>query len=263
MEIQLIRHATMLIKINGKRFLLDPMFSPKYTLDAIPGVLNTNKNPLTDLPLESGSLINVDAVLVTHTHRDHFDNTAINVLPKGILIFGQPPDAEKLVEYGFTNIKLPQESFEWKDIMIFRTNGKHGTGDIGQSMGQVSGFVIHSPHEPSLYIVGDSIYCDDVTHALDKYHPDITIIFAGAAQFSSGGPITMTKQDVCSLARKAPYTKIIVAHMESWNHCALSRLELKQYVTEENLSNQVYVPYNGEIMKFQYFTNTLHHILRS
>ena len=250
MEIQLIRHATMLIKINEKRFLLDPMFSPKFALDSVPGVPNTNKNPLTDLPFESGSLVNVDAVLVTHTHRDHFDNMAIKILPKDILIFGQPYDANTLIEYGFTNTKLLQESFVWDDIMIFRTSGKHGTGEIGESMGQVSGFVIRSPHEPSLYIVGDSIYCDDVAHALDKYHPDITIIFAGAAQFSSGDPITMTKQDVCSLARKAPYTKIIVVHMESWNHCALSRPELKQYVSKGNLSNQIYVPNDGEIIEF-------------
>ncbi|WP_425807609.1 MBL fold metallo-hydrolase [Desulfitobacterium sp. Sab5] len=248
MEIQLIRHATMLIKIKEKKLLLDPMFSPKGTLDAVPGVLNTNKNPLTDLPVELGTLLNIDSVLVTHTHRDHFDNAAIDILPKNILIIGQQPDAKKLAGYGFTNIKLPQESFEWNGIEIFRTSGQHGTGDIGQSMGPVSGFVLRSLHEPSIYIVGDSILCDEVEQALNKYRPDITICYAGAAQFSSGEPITMTEQDVCRLARKAPYTKIIVTHMESWNHCALSRLKLKQYINKEGLSTQIYVPDDGEIM---------------
>ncbi|AFM41133.1 hypothetical protein Desaci_2170 [Desulfosporosinus acidiphilus SJ4] len=250
MEIQLIRHATMLLKINQKRFLVDPMFSPKNTLEAIPGVANSNRNPLTDLPKDAAALINVDAVLVTHTHRDHFDHTAIEMLPKDILMFGQPSDAEKLAEHGFTNTKLPLESCAWNEILIFRTNGKHGTGDIGEKMGPVSGFVLRSPQEPSLYIAGDSIFCDDVEQALEKYHPDITVVFAGAAQFSSGDPITMTKQDICLLARKAPYTKIIVVHMESWNHCALSRSELKQYIDEEKLSNQIYVPNDGEIMIF-------------
>lgn len=250
MEIQLIRHATMLIKMNGKKILLDPILSPKGTMPAIPGVPNQNDNPLVDTPVGLETLRKVDGVLVTHTHRDHFDNGAIEALPKDTLMFGQPPDEEKLTGYGFTNLKLLQDSCEWNGIEILRTSGRHGTGDIGQSMGPVSGFVLRSPREPSLYIVGDSIFCEEVEQALDQYHPDITICFAGAAQFSTGDPITMTKHDVCRLARKAPYTKVIVVHMESWNHCALSRRELKQFITEENLLEQIYVPDNGEVMSF-------------
>ena len=105
MEIQAIRHATLLIKINGKTLLVDPMLSPKGTLDAIPDVPNTNKNPLTNLPVDADTLTKVDAVLVSHTHRDHFDSTAIEKLPKDILIFGQLPDAGKLTENGFTNLR--------------------------------------------------------------------------------------------------------------------------------------------------------------
>ena len=117
-------------------------------------------------------------------------------------------------------------------------------------MEPVSGFVLRSSQEPVLYIVGDSIFCADVEEALDVHKPDITICFAGAAQFSHGDPITMTKQDIRRLAKHAPYTKVIVVHMESWNHCALSRQELRHYLDEEGLSEHVYIPIDGEILAF-------------
>lgn len=246
MKIQLIRHATMLIEINGKKLLLDPMFSPAGLMEAIPDVPNKNNNPLVDLPIKIASLIDVDAVLITHTHRDHFDSTAIDVLPKDTTLFCQPDDAEKIKGYGFINTKSIEYSYEWKGIKIYLTKGQHGRGEVANRMGPVSGFVLYSKNEPSLYIVGDSIWCDEVKQALDKYQPQITICFAGAAQFSNGGPITMTKEDICNLAEIAPYTKIIVAHMESWNHCLLSHKELKTHLRKKAIPTPIYIPENGE-----------------
>lgn len=54
MKIQLLRHATCLITFQGKNLLLDPMLSPSGTLETVPLVPNSAKNPLVDLP-ECGS----------------------------------------------------------------------------------------------------------------------------------------------------------------------------------------------------------------
>ncbi len=37
-----------------------------------------------------------------------------------------------------------------------RTSGRHGSGQIGEQMGAVSGFVLAAAGEPTLYIAGDT-----------------------------------------------------------------------------------------------------------
>jgi len=249
-EIQVIRHATMVISINGQKLLLDPMLSPPGTMSAIPGVKNTADNPLVPLPVEMAELLNPSAVLLTHTHRDHFDTVAMAALPSAIPIFCQAIDVEKLGAAGFSG-PLPVDNIrEWQGIKIHRTGGQHGTGDIGKSMGPVSGFILEAKEEPRLYITGDTIWCKEVEAALVQYQPDIVVCFAGEARFSTGEPITMSKEDIARTCNLAPQAKLVVVHMEAWNHCGLSRQELKEYLSENGLGDQVYVPYDGEKLNF-------------
>ncbi len=246
MKIQLIRHATMLIEINGMRILVDPMLSEAGKMAAVPGVPNSSANPLVDLPVDPSALIDADAILVTHTHRDHFDDAAREYLPSGSMIFCQPPDRGTILEAGFTNVQAIETSHQWNDIKLVRTGGQHGTGSIGQKMGPVSGFLVESKVEPSLYITGDTIWCEEVQKVLQEYQPRIIICFAGAARFSTGGPITMTAEDLLKVSEYAPSARIIVVHLESWNHCGLTRNHLKSLLEEKGLSERVYVPYDGE-----------------
>lgn len=248
MRVQLIRHATLILNINKKRILVDPMLSLKGTIEAIPKVFNTDKNPLVELPVNLDMIVNVDAVLITHTHKDHFDEAAVQLIPKDIPIFCQPTAKEKIESKGFLNVIAIDESYKYEDISISRTGGQHGTGKIGKEMGIVSGFIITAQNEPSLYIAGDTIWCEEVQKALETYKPQITIVFAGGAKFSEGDAITMTAEDIHQLCKKAPYTKVIAVHMEAWNHCSLTRDKLKDFLEKQSLTRQVYVPNDGEIM---------------
>jgi len=48
MEIQLIRHATVVINIGGRKILLDPMLSGAGTMTAVPGVANASEVCIPD-----------------------------------------------------------------------------------------------------------------------------------------------------------------------------------------------------------------------
>jgi Predicted Zn-dependent hydrolases of the beta-lactamase fold len=253
-KIQLWRHATCLITFNHKKILLDPMLSPAGTLEAIAGVPNPSKNPLTNLPdtvMMAELLSRLDAILITHTHRDHFDAAAMELLPKDIAVFCQPRDADKIKKAGFSKVNPVDSLFAFSEIAIERTTGKHGSGFIGHKMGPVSGFTLTAPGEPSLYITGDSIWCSKIKKELKLYRPQIIICFAGGAQFSKGGPITMTKADIAKLAHYAPDAQIVAVHMEAWNHCRLSRRELKAFLKEKSLEKRVFVPQNGDSLSFK------------
>ncbi|WP_047154770.1 MBL fold metallo-hydrolase [Aneurinibacillus tyrosinisolvens] len=246
MKIQLVRHATLVLQLGGKRILVDPMLGEAESMTPAANSANTRRNPLVPLPVDVEEVTDVDAVLVTHMHRDHFDDTAASVLSKGIPIFCQPGDEEKFEESGFSNVHPVDEVYIWNGVEISRTGGRHGTGEVGRQMGPVSGFILEVEEEPSIYIAGDTIYCSEVEEALRKFKPQISVVNAGAAQFLLGDPITMTAEDVGKVCRYLPETKVVAVHLEAFNHCLLSRNELQNYLEGERLSNQVLIPQDGE-----------------
>jgi L-ascorbate metabolism protein UlaG (beta-lactamase superfamily) len=250
MNIQLLRHATLVVKINGKMILVDPMLSPAEAMAPIVNSTNERRNPLVAIVCPQDFLQQIDAVLLTHMHRDHFDDAAAKELPKDKILFCQPEDEIKLKELGFSQITPIHDQYYWGGITIIRTAGQHGIGEIGVKMAPVSGYILKSEGEPTLYLAGDTIYCPEVESALQNYHPHISVVNAGAAQFSTGDPITMTAQDVAAVCKFERDTTVVAVHLEAINHCLLSREELQNYLVEEGLSERVLIPADGEELLF-------------
>jgi L-ascorbate metabolism protein UlaG (beta-lactamase superfamily) len=246
MRIQLLRHATLLVTLGGKTLLVDPMLSEREAMDPIINSPNDRRNPLVDLAGPCDYLERMDAVLITHTHRDHFDDAAAAKLPKHKPIFCQPADAAKLQSLGFVEVLPIEASVEWQGIRMQRTSGQHGTGDIGAMMAPVSGYILQAQAEPSLYLAGDTIYCAEVAAALAKHQPQITVVNGGGARFTTGDPITMTAEDVVQLCRQAPATKVVVVHLEAINHCLITRDDFQAAVKQHNLQHQVVIPDDGQ-----------------
>ncbi|NMM61659.1 MBL fold metallo-hydrolase [Clostridium sp. P21] len=250
MKIQLIRHSTLKIYLGNKKILVDPVLSHMGAIAPLPNVPNQNFNPLVKLPVNIDTIINCDAVLVTHTHRDHFDDAATKLLSKNIPIFCQPQDEIKIKSYGFINVYPINNSYTWDNITFNRTNGEHGHGELAVQMAPVSGFIISSNREPSVYIAGDTVWCNEVEKSIEKYTPEIVVCNCGAAQFSYGEPITMTPKDIKSLCYRFPSITVVAVHMESWNHCRVSRKDLKHYIKINNIDNNIFIPEDGELITF-------------
>jgi L-ascorbate metabolism protein UlaG (beta-lactamase superfamily) len=253
LEIQLLRHATLLIRLAGRTLLVDPMLSAKGSLDPVANAANATRIPMTELTLDEDALVRLlretEAVLVTHTHRDHWDARAAALIPKDKIIFCQPADAGKIQAQGFAHVQPIEDTFSWRGIRLHRTGGQHGTGEIGQKMGPVSGFVLQDDTQ-SVYIAGDTIWCPEVADALTKYQPAVVVVNAGAAQFLQGDPITMTAEDVAAVCRHAPGAKVIAVHLETVNHCLLTRQALRDYLEGQHLSGRVRIPADGQTTRF-------------
>ena len=252
-SIQLVRHATLIIFINNLKLLIDPMLSDKGDLDPVQGCGNDIRFPLVDLPFNKSELTatlnEIDAVFVTHLHRDHWDIAAQQLIDKEKQIFCQPEDCEKIRGQGFLNITPIFDQIEWNNIKISRTRGKHGTGEIGDKMGPVSGFVF-SLQKEIIYVAGDTIWCREVKEALSQFNPHVTIVNAGGAKFLTGDPITMTLEDIFEVQTALPKTKIIAVHMDTVNHCFVKRTDLIESL-KRHPNFRVIIPKDGEVVEIK------------
>ena len=254
MKVQLIRHATLQVEAGAGRYLIDPMLSAAEAWDPVSNSVNPKRNPMVELPWQPDELEDVldalAAVFVTHVHADHWDDPAKEQLDKDLPIFCQPNDIDSIKEDGFSQVVAVEDNIEWEGLNISLTGGRHGTGEVADRIGPVSGFVIKSMNEPTLYIAGDTIWCPEVQAALDLHQPDIVIVNAGAAQFIGSDPITMDVEDVIQVANAAPQARVVAVHMETINHCILTRAELGSAMAEAGLSARVAIPEDGETLTF-------------
>jgi L-ascorbate metabolism protein UlaG (beta-lactamase superfamily) len=245
-HLTLIRNATLAIRVAGLRLLVDPQLDPAGARPAVPNTPNPRPNPTVELPQPPEALVSqLDAVLVTHLHQDHFDDSARRLLPRAVPILCQPEDAERLRGDGFTDVRPVQDAVALGDVTVSRTRGRHGTGAVGDAMAPVSGFVLDAAGEPKLYIAGDTIFCDDVRDALARHAPDVVVVNASAARFEDGDPIVMDAGDVVALARHAPDVYVVAVHLEAIAHATETRADLRARLSAERLTDRVAVPEDG------------------
>lgn len=235
MKILFARHSTMVVDINGKKILIDPALDPKGTVTT-----ETGPNPKIAVETSIEDLTNVDGILVTHLHGDHFDDEAKKLLPKDLPMLCQSEDENDMKECGFNNVIPIEKEVNWKNLKITRVNAQHGSGAILKSMGIVSGFVIED-NDYCVYVVGDSIWYEEVEKTIEKFNPNVIIINAGAANLGTG-PITMNESDIYNVINKAPKAKIVAVHMDAWGHCELTKAKLKNFLREKHIEEKVIIP---------------------
>jgi L-ascorbate metabolism protein UlaG (beta-lactamase superfamily) len=256
MRITQIRNATLVINYARKRFLIDPMLGAKETFPGFAGTPNSHlPNPLVDLPAPISEIVDVDAVIVTHTHLDHWDDTARDSLPKDMPLFVQhEKDAAAIQAVGFTDVRILSTDTDFDGITLIKTPGQHGSDEamekIGDRLGAVCGVVFRHPDERTLYLAGDTVWNWYVEESLRKYAPDVVVLNCGDAQIIGLGSIIMGKQDVFKVHEAIPGGTIVASHMDAVNHGMLSRKELREFLEEKGMTPRVLVPEDGETLRF-------------
>ena len=260
MKIKQIRNATIIVTYAGKKFLIDPMLGEKGIYPPFPATHNQHlNNPIVELPVSMEEILDVDAVIVTHMHIDHFDPVAMEVIPKDMKMFTQNEDeANQMKEAGFMNVEvLKEEGTLFGDITIIKTPAKHYSDDsIIEIFNQVNasceacGVIFNHKDEKSLYIMGDTIWYNELKDVFAKYNPEVVTVNAGNAQFVDGRYLIMSKDDFFEATKEAPNAHFVATHMEGVNHLMVSRKDLREYSEEKGFSNRLSIPADGETIEF-------------
>jgi len=156
------------------------------------------------LPIPLDNIINVDAVIVTHLHSDHWDDVAKARLPKSLPIFAQDEqDAAQIRSADFTDVRVLTENSGFNGVKLAKTGGQHGTDAsmqaAGRALGMVRGVVFSHPSHKSLYVAGDTIWNHHVEEAITRHWPEVIVLNTGDARVVGLDPIIMGTKDVLAV----------------------------------------------------------------
>ena len=236
MRLTLVRSATVILEPAGRRILVDPMLDDAGARPPVANTANPVRNPTVPLPFPAEEIVRgLDAVIVTHRHRDHLDGRAEELLPRDVPIFCQPEDEAALRELGL-DARAVDGEFEWGGLRIVRTPAQHGFGEVAEALAPVSGFVLGD-----LYLAGDTVWYDAVEDTIARHRPRVAVVNAAGAEFREGGLIVMGIDDVREVVARVPV--VVAVHLEALNHCFLTRAELREALPT------VLVPEDGEMLE--------------
>lgn len=257
LKITQIRNAALHIDYAGMRFLVDPMLSERHAWPGFQGTVNSEeRNPLVHLPFAIEDILDVDAVIVTHLHEDHWDEAARNLVPKNLPLFAQnDADAGTIRSQGFTDVRVLGDKSQFNGVQLIKTGGRHGTDAAyavaGALLGDVCGVVFRHPDMKTVYLAGDTIWNDDVASALATHSPEIAILNTGDAKIVGlDDGIIMGTADILSVHQAAPETILIASHMEAVNHCTVTRAKLRAFARTEGFADKLLAPADGEAVIF-------------
>ena len=257
MKITQIRNATVLVEYNETKFLIDPWLMPKDCMEGFESAVNSHiRQPRVELPLEIEKITDVDAVIITHIHPDHWDDYAKNALKKDIKIFVQSEfDKNYMLKEGFKNVEiLSTNGTTYEKVSLYKTSTQHGRREIlkplCESIGMpydAMGVVFKSKNEKTLYIAGDTIWCNEVDEAIREHKPEIIIVNACAATVLNGERLIMNIDDIKQVIKNSPKSTIIASHMDTVSHLTITRKDLKEFKEKESIQNFL-IPEDSEVL---------------
>jgi L-ascorbate metabolism protein UlaG (beta-lactamase superfamily) len=175
-----IGHSSFLLQINGRKVLIDPVFSKRLIL------LRRQRRP----GVRTEELPAIDLVLLTHAHMDHLDMASLRrVLRATRTLAGRAPEVvvprgvEDLVEsLGFSRVHRLEwwEHIEVQGLTVTMTPCRHWGArmfrDIHRGYG---GYVVEGGGQ-SVYHSGDTAYFEGFREIGRRLKPEVALLPIGA-----------------------------------------------------------------------------------
>lgn len=175
-------HSSMLIEIDGKKVLTDPVWGPSPSPVTWVGPRRWYAPPvaLSDLPA-------VDAVVISHDHYDHLDYPTIEVIKGWETLFFVPLGVgAHLAYWGVPEDRIVEldwwERLDLGDLSIVCTPARHasGRGLFDRNATLWAGWALLGPAH-RVFFSGDTGLFDGMKEIGDAFGPfDVTMIEVGA-----------------------------------------------------------------------------------
>lgn len=175
-------HAGVLIEIDGKRILTDPILSQRASPFSFAGPKRFHLPPISITDISG-----IDAIIISHNHYDHLDKVTIQKLTdQGTQVFVPLGNRPQLLDWNISE-SLVTEMDWWQevdlgDVKITATPARHyssrGLFDYQETL-WTSWAIVGNKHR--VFFSGDTGYSKAFSKIGEKLGPfDLTVIKVGA-----------------------------------------------------------------------------------
>lgn len=212
---------------------------------------------LTDPAIEIDALPELDLVLLSHFHGDHFDRVAQERLDKELPIVTTPQATGQLRELGFTNThgldtwESLQVTKGGRALSLTACPAKHGPGVTDLVLPDVMGTVIESDSPaPRVYVTGDTLVIDEL-HEIRRRYPEIDVgLFHLGGTRVLGILVTMDADQGVDAVRMIDPRVVVPIHYDDYDAFTSSLEEFLEAASSAGLGDRVHPVRRGDTYRF-------------
>ncbi|MBP0462244.1 MBL fold metallo-hydrolase [Streptomyces montanisoli] len=223
-HVRFIGNATLLIRYGPLTLLTDPNFLHKGSHAYLGHGLTSRR--LTEPALGIGELPDLDAVLLSHMHGDHWDRVARRGLDRSLPVITTPHAARRLRRlHGFREACALRD---WQNhtlthggsaVHITALPARHARGGLLNAvLPPVMGSMLEfgpagGPTRLRLYVSGDTMPFDGLAEIGRRFPTaDLAVLHLGGTQLPGGLIVTMTGRQGAELAARLRPRLVLPVH---------------------------------------------------
>jgi len=221
-SVQFIGTATVLIRYAGLTVLTDPNFLHRGQFAYLGKGLVSRR--LTEPALAVTELPDLDLIVLSHLHGDHFDRVAKAGLDRSVPILTTVPAASRLNRWGFRALPLRT----WQEVSVRRSGSvlrvtalpaRHAKGIARVALPTVMGSLLDFGGEAPplrMYLTGDTLLHDELRQIRARYDDiDVAVLHLGGTRIL-GMLVTMDGEQGVQMLRLVQPQAAIPVHYDDY-----------------------------------------------
>lgn len=237
---------TAVLEWAGLRIVTDPTFDAPQTYPEPDG--STPLVKTTGPGTARGDLGHIDLVLLSHhEHKDNLDWEGLELVASGVPTLSHRQAAADL--WGGSVVGYDDwEAHRVGDATITVVPALHGPPGFDRIVGEVVGFVLEAPGEPTVYVSGDNASLALVEQIASRFPAiEVALLFAGAARVPElDAALTLTSADAARAAQLLSGARVVALHVEDWTHFSEDRASLEAAFAAAGVADRLVATPRGE-----------------
>lgn len=219
--------ATTVIRCAGFTVLTDPNFLHRGQRAYLGYGLSSPR--LTDPALRVDQLPELDAVVLSHLHGDHWDRVARRGLDRDLPIVTTPHASKRLQLQGFARAVGMRTWGEQvlvrgdRQLRVTAVPGRHAPGPLRKVLPPVMGSVLEfgpvaGPPQTRVYISGDTLLYDAIAEIPRRFpHLDAGVVHLGGTTLPGGLVVTLDGETGADLVKLVDPAVVVPVHIDDYS----------------------------------------------